>query len=78
MADEDNIKRIPINQLRQEDGAHELAISPDMEPYLDFIKAVIPDHDPSSELGAIRQLPLEKALRMADSVGSKMGPCRLR
>ena len=60
MADEDNIKRIPINQLRQEDGAHELATSPDMEPYLEFIKAVIQDHDPAPELEAIRRLPLEK------------------
>ena len=59
MAD-DNIKRIPINQLRQEDGAHELATSPDMEPYLEFIKAVMQDHDPSPELDAIRRLPLEK------------------
>jgi hypothetical protein len=59
MAD-DNTKRIPISQLRQEPGAHELATSPDMEPYLEFIKAVMQDHDPSPELGAIRQLPLEK------------------
>jgi hypothetical protein len=60
MADEDNIKRIPINELRQEEGAHELATSADMEPYLDFIKAVIQDHDPTAELEAIRHLPLEK------------------
>jgi len=59
MAD-DNIERIPINQLRQEEGAHELATSPDMEPYLEFIKAVIQDHDSSPELDAIRRLPLEK------------------
>lgn len=59
MAD-DNTERIPINQLRQEDGAHELATSPDMKPYLEFIKAVIQDHDPAPELDAIRQLPLEK------------------
>jgi hypothetical protein len=36
MADEDDIERIPINRLRQEEGAHELATSPDMVPYLDF------------------------------------------
>jgi hypothetical protein len=60
MADEDDIERIPINQIRQEDGAHELASSPNMEPYLDFVKAVIWNHDPSPELEAIRQLPLEK------------------
>jgi hypothetical protein len=59
MADDD-IERIPINQLRQEDGAHELATSPDMKPYLEFIKAVVQDHDPSPELEAIRRLPLEK------------------
>jgi hypothetical protein len=59
MAD-DNIERIPINQLRQEPGAYELATSPDMEPYLEFIKAVMQDHDPSPELEAIRQLPLER------------------
>jgi hypothetical protein len=59
MAD-DNIKRIPTNQPRQEDGAHELATSPDMKPYLNFAKAVIQNHDPAPELEAIRQLPLEK------------------
>ena len=59
MAD-DNIKRISINQLRQESGALELATSPDMKPYLEFIKAVIQDHDPAPELEAIRQLPLGK------------------
>ena len=59
MAD-DNIKRIPTNQLRQEDGAHELATSPDMKPYLNFAKAVIQNHDPAPEPEAIRQLPLEK------------------
>jgi hypothetical protein len=58
--DDDSIKRIPIKDLHQEEGAHELASSPDMEPYLEFIKAVMQDHDPSPELEAIRQLPLEK------------------
>ena len=40
MAD-DNIERIPIKDLHQEEGAHELASSPDMKPYLNFIKAVM-------------------------------------
>ena len=60
MAEDDPIKRIPISELRQEPGAHELATSPDMKPYLEFIKAVIQDHDPSPEPAVIRQLPLEK------------------
>src|SRR5688572_19029354 len=57
---DDNIERIPTGALRSEDGAHELATSPDMKPYLEFIKAVIQDRDPSAQLDAIRQLPLEK------------------
>jgi len=60
MADEKPIERIPINQLRQEEGAHELATSPDMEPYLDFAMAVMQDADLTAELEAIRQLPLDK------------------
>ena len=60
MADENDIHQIPIKNLISEPGAHELATSPDMEPYLEFIKAVIQGHDPSPELEAIRQLPLEK------------------
>jgi len=59
MADDD-INRIPIKELRQKEGAHELASSPDMKPYLDFIKAVMQDHCPSPELEVIRRLPLEK------------------
>jgi hypothetical protein len=60
MADDDDIKRIPIKNIISEEGAHELATSPDMKPYLEFIKAVVQDHDPAPELEAIRQLPLEK------------------
>jgi hypothetical protein len=60
MPEDDPIKRIPINQLRQEEGAHELATSPDMETYLDFAMAVMRDADPTAELEAIRQLPLER------------------
>jgi hypothetical protein len=35
MADDD-IKRMPIKDLRQEEGADELATSEAMEPYLEF------------------------------------------
>jgi hypothetical protein len=60
MADDNDIHRIPIKYIHQEDGAHELATSPDMKPYLEFIKAVIQDHDPAPELETIRRLPLER------------------
>lgn len=55
-----DIKRIPINELRQEEGAHELATSPEMEPYLRLIIAEMQGSDPTPELEALRQLPLEK------------------
>jgi hypothetical protein len=53
-------KRIPIKDIHEEDGAHELATSPDMEPYMDFAVAVMQDAAPTAELEAIRQLPLER------------------
>src|ERR1019366_626866 len=60
MPEDDPIKRIPINQLRQEPGAQELAESADMEPYLNFAVALMQGNDPSPELEALRQLPIEK------------------
>jgi hypothetical protein len=60
MSDDDLIKRIPIKDLRQEDGAQELATSPDMEPYIRFAMAVMQGFDPTSELEVIRSLPLER------------------
>jgi len=60
MPQDDPIKRIPINQLRQEDGAQELAESAAMEPYLNFAVALMQGSDPTAELEALRQLPLEK------------------
>jgi hypothetical protein len=76
MADDD-IKRIPIKDIRQEEGAHELASSPDIKPYLDFIKAVMQNHDPSPELEAIRQLPLEKRYvwRIASALKLGLADC---
>jgi hypothetical protein len=60
MPNDDNIKYVPINQLHQEEGAHELATSPDMEPYLNFAVALMQGRDPAPELETIHQLPLEK------------------
>ena len=78
MADDNDIYHIPIKDLRQEPGAHELPTSLDMEAYLKLIKAVIQEHDLAPELEAIRRLPLEGRLRLAHRLRSKMGPCRLR
>lgn len=53
-------KSIPIKDLVSEDGAHELATSPDMKPYLRLIKAGLQDHDITPDVEEIAQLPLEK------------------
>ena len=53
-------KEIPIKDLRQEDGASELASSPDMKPYLDYIMASMQGADVRPHLEALSQLPLEK------------------
>jgi hypothetical protein len=44
--------RVPIKDIVSEDGAHELATSPDMQPYLELLKAEIQGHDitPLTEL----------------------------
>lgn len=60
MPEDDPIRRMPIKDLRQEDGAHELATSPDMEPYLRLIMAQMQGGDTTAEMEALRQLPLEK------------------
>jgi hypothetical protein len=57
---EKNIKRIPIKELRQEEGASELASSPDMEPYLRLIMAAMQGADVQPHLEALSKLPLEK------------------
>ena len=57
---DDDIRQIPIKDLKSEEGAHELATSPEMAPYIRFAKAVMQDHDPAAEQDAIQNLPLEK------------------
>jgi len=57
---DERTKPIPIGNIHREDGAHELASSPDMEPYLKFAMAVVQDADPAAALAAIRRLPLER------------------
>jgi hypothetical protein len=53
-------KSIPLNKLISEDGAHELATAPDMQPYLRLIKAGLQDRDTTPHLEEISALPLEK------------------
>ena len=53
-------KSIPLKDLVSEDGAHELATSPDMQPYLRLMKAGLQDHDTTPMVEEIAQLPLER------------------
>jgi hypothetical protein len=53
-------KSIPLKDLVSEDGAHELATSPDMQPYLRLMKAGLQDHDTAPIVEEIAQLPLER------------------
>ena len=41
---------IPIKKIVSEDTAHELATSPNMQPYLRLIKAGMQDHDITSHM----------------------------
>lgn len=59
MADDNRAKRISIENLRQEDGAHELATSPEMRPYIKLASAEAQGSDPSAAIEEIAQLPLE-------------------
>jgi hypothetical protein len=56
----DDIKRIPIEQLRSEEGASELAESPEMEPYLRYLGTVMQGGDVMPHLEELSKLPLEK------------------
>lgn len=55
-----NPKQIPIKDLRQEEGASELASSPDMEPYLKIMMAEMQGADVQPHVDALSKLPLEK------------------
>jgi hypothetical protein len=57
---DDEIKRVPIKDLISEDGAHELATSPDMQPYLRLLTAGLQNKDTTPYLEEIAKLPLEK------------------
>jgi len=54
MDEDDRSNRTPIDNLHQEEGAQDLASSPDMEPYLRFAMALMQGAEPSAELEALR------------------------
>ena len=54
------ITRVPIKDIVSEDGAHELASSEAMQPYLELLKAEMQGHDITPQVEEIAALPLEK------------------
>src|SRR5213078_492096 len=58
MSENEPERMVPIDELRQEEGASELA--PDMEPYLAYIMATMQGGDGKAALEIISKLPLEK------------------
>ena len=57
---DDEIRQVPLSELKSEEGAHDLATSPNMEPYLRLAMAELQAADLGPELETIRRLPLEK------------------
>ena len=53
-------RAIPISDIISEDGAHELATSENMQPYIRLAIAVLQDADPTRRLEEVAALPLEK------------------
>jgi hypothetical protein len=58
--DEDEIKRVPIGDLKSEDGVDELLDSPEMQPYIRLAMAGLQSTDVQPQLQALAELPLEK------------------
>lgn len=56
----DKPKPTSIKDIVSEDGAHELATSPDMQPYLRLITAGLQNQGITSYMEEIGELPLEK------------------
>ena len=58
--DPDEIKYIPIKDLKVEEGVEDLLNSPLMRPYIEAAKAFLQNKDASSVIAQIAELPLEK------------------
>ncbi len=58
--DEENSESIPVKNIKSEDGAHELATSENMQPYLRLLKAALQNNDTAPHMEGISALPLEK------------------
>src|SRR5271169_5880519 len=53
-------KVVELSSLKMEDGAEELATTPEMQPYLRYIEDALLEKDLGPSVQAIAELPLEK------------------
>jgi hypothetical protein len=58
--DEDEIKRLPPDEIVNDETAEDLLDSPNMQPYVRLAMAGLQEKHIESRLRAIRDLPLEK------------------
>jgi hypothetical protein len=58
--DPNEIKYVPIKDLKAEEGAEDLLDSPLMRPYLEAAMALLQNKDTSTAIAEIAALPLEK------------------
>lgn len=72
------IQEVPIKNIVREDGAHELATSPDVQPYLRLIKGGPSRQGHHSARRRDRRLASRKTVRLAGRIGSEMGVRRSR
>jgi hypothetical protein len=58
--DADETKKVPIKDLKAEEGAEELMDSPAMQPYIDVAAAMMGNKDPNPAIAELAALPLEQ------------------
>lgn len=58
--DSGNFKLLPISSIKVEEGAKELSESPEMQPYKQYMQALVLGWDRSAGMEEIANLPLEK------------------
>jgi hypothetical protein len=74
---EEQMKMVPIADLRTEAGAEELTRSDSMKPYLEVLKAGMRGHDTGPALAALAALPLKDRYVWRVVSALKWGLCDL-
>jgi hypothetical protein len=54
------VQKIPVKDIAVEEGSQEMANSPSMQPYMDYVEGVFAGRDPTLALEAVSKLPLKQ------------------